>query len=326
MKLPKISVIVPVYNAALFLDKCVASILSQSFKDFELLLIDDGSRDESGTLCEEYAQKDARVKVYHKENGGVSSARNLGIDKASGIWITFVDSDDWLETDFLKILMSHNNTSWVVGGFKRFGDKKDEIIPNKTTIYNVTNDTSTLWKATLKEFIFWYVWGKLYRLDIIRENNISFLNDMKYSEDNCFVLEYMSHIETFSYIAYSGYCHLYEKGRAEKYRMTFNEFECHINLQDKCFKLLEEKTQNPFVEVRNNIYRRFFYSFLSNLLAYNDYHMFCDQRTAFLKFNKERQYLCNLTVARRYKLFFRIPPYVGYIIKKNILQYLNRNF
>lgn len=91
---PQISIIVPVYNAGRFLDKCVTSILSQSFSDFELLLVDDGSKDDSGVLCDLYAQKDARVKVFHKENGGVSSARNLGLDNAKGEWIAFVDSDD----------------------------------------------------------------------------------------------------------------------------------------------------------------------------------------------------------------------------------------
>lgn len=97
-----ITVIVPVYNAAPFLDKCINSILSQSFKDFELLLINDGSTDNSGEICDHYAQKDSRVRVIHKINSGVSSARNIGLDQAKGEWITFVDSDDWVHEDFLK--------------------------------------------------------------------------------------------------------------------------------------------------------------------------------------------------------------------------------
>lgn len=99
---PKISVIVPVYNTEKYLHRCIDSILAQTFTDFELLLIDDGSKDNSGTICDEYAAKDSRVRVFHKENGGVSSARNMGLDNASGEWITFVDSDDWVHEDFIK--------------------------------------------------------------------------------------------------------------------------------------------------------------------------------------------------------------------------------
>lgn len=97
-----ITVIIPVYNSATFLDKCISSVLSQSYNDFELLLINDGSTDNSGEICDHYAQKDSRVKVIHKGNGGVSSARNIGLDQAKGEWITFVDSDDWVHEDFLK--------------------------------------------------------------------------------------------------------------------------------------------------------------------------------------------------------------------------------
>ena len=97
-----ITAIIPVYNSAYFLDKCINSILSQSYSDFELLLINDGSTGNSGEICDRYAQKDSRVRVIHKINGGVSSARNIGLDQAKGEWITFVDSDDWVHEDFLK--------------------------------------------------------------------------------------------------------------------------------------------------------------------------------------------------------------------------------
>ena len=94
--MPEISVIVPVYRAQEFLSKCTASILSQTFQDLELLLIDDGSPDTSGQLCDQIAQSDPRVRVFHKENGGVSSARNLGMEQAKGTYLAFADADDWL--------------------------------------------------------------------------------------------------------------------------------------------------------------------------------------------------------------------------------------
>lgn len=97
-----ISVIVPVYNTEKYLDQCIQSILSQTYTDFELLLIDDGSTDTSGVICDRYAEQDSRVRVFHKANGGVSSARNMGLDNARGEWICFVDSDDWVDVAMYK--------------------------------------------------------------------------------------------------------------------------------------------------------------------------------------------------------------------------------
>ena len=94
--MPEISVIVPVYRARDFLQKCTDSILAQTFSDLELLLIDDGSPDDSGALCDRIAQTDPRVRVFHQENGGVSAARNLGLAQAAGTWLAFADADDWL--------------------------------------------------------------------------------------------------------------------------------------------------------------------------------------------------------------------------------------
>lgn len=104
MRSPKISVIVPVYNVEKYLSLCIDSILSQTFTDFELLLVDDGCTDKSGEICDGYAKTDARIKVFHTENRGVSAARNLGIKEASADWICFVDSDDWVEKKFLSDL------------------------------------------------------------------------------------------------------------------------------------------------------------------------------------------------------------------------------
>ena len=100
--MPELSVIVPVYNAEKYLHKCVDSILSQTYRDFELLLVDDGSPDQCGTICDAYAAQDPRVKVIHKPNGGVSEARNVGLDQAKGNYISFIDPDDWVEPDMFR--------------------------------------------------------------------------------------------------------------------------------------------------------------------------------------------------------------------------------
>ena len=100
--MPELSVIVPVYNAEKYLHKCVDSILSHTYRDCELLLVDDGSPDQCGTICDAYAVQDSRVKVIHKANGGVSEARNVGLDQAKGNYISFIDPDDWVEPDMFR--------------------------------------------------------------------------------------------------------------------------------------------------------------------------------------------------------------------------------
>lgn len=104
MLTPQISVIIPVYKVEQFLGDCIKSLLSQTFSDYEIILVEDGSPDNSGKLCDEFAAGDSRIKVVHKENGGVSSARNKGIEIAEGEWICFVDSDDWVEPEYLELL------------------------------------------------------------------------------------------------------------------------------------------------------------------------------------------------------------------------------
>ena len=114
---PKISVIVPVYNVERYLRRCIDSILAQTFTDFELLLIDDGSKDSSGEICDEYAAKDSRIIVFHKENGGVSSARNVGLDNVRGEWVAFVDADDKISDGYFHICEEHENADVVVKPF-----------------------------------------------------------------------------------------------------------------------------------------------------------------------------------------------------------------
>lgn len=105
--MPKISIIVPVYNVEKYLEKCVRSILAQTFTDFELILVDDGSPDSSGAMCDQFAKQDERVKVIHKENGGLSDARNAGIEIATGEYLGFIDSDDYIADDMYELLYTN---------------------------------------------------------------------------------------------------------------------------------------------------------------------------------------------------------------------------
>lgn len=150
--MPKISVIVPVYNTDKYLHKCVDSILNQTFTDFELLLINDGSKDCSGEICDEYAQKDSRVRVFHKANGGVSSARNLGLDNAIGEYILFIDGDDWIEQTMCEELYNKavkENAEIVYSDFKMIFEDNEEYYPtakySPDKIGVVKNFISSVW-------------------------------------------------------------------------------------------------------------------------------------------------------------------------------------
>ena len=126
---PSVSIIVPVYNTAKYLCRCLDSILQQSFNDFEVLLVDDGSTDNSGEICDEYAAKDSRIRVFHKENGGVASAREIGIENAVGLYSIHVDSDDWIEKRMLERMYEEAQIShWDVLIADFYNDDKGETI------------------------------------------------------------------------------------------------------------------------------------------------------------------------------------------------------
>lgn len=189
---PLVTIIVPVYNAQEYLHRCIGSLLEQSFVDFELLLINDGSKDNSGVICDEYAARDERIRVFHKENGGVSSARNLGLDNAKGIWISYVDSDDWVAKDYLKNLVGHAKIGI------------DLVISFPTYIYTDGSSSKPNYLSKLvdehnfeKIFVEHSMhqntspWSKLFRREIIESANIRFCEDMHIGEDLLFLYTYM---------------------------------------------------------------------------------------------------------------------------------------
>lgn len=183
----QISVIVPVYNTEKYLHRCVDSILSQTFKDFELLLIDDGSTDKSGEICDEYAQKDERVKVWHKENGGVSSARNIGLDAAKGEWVTFSDSDDKLEEDWLSTFSKNmNGYDAVVSGFNILTRNGTRPVAMK-----IHSENPVLVADYLnRNHIFGFLWCKCFQRSLIEKNRLRFNEKLFFLEDEDFVLRY----------------------------------------------------------------------------------------------------------------------------------------
>ncbi len=177
------SVIVPVYNVEKYLDECVMSILNQSFSDFELILVDDGSKDSSGKICDDYAEKDARVKVIHKENGGQSTARNKGVDVACGEYAIFLDSDDFIDDkDFFKDLYEKAKDKADVVIFRYFkyyedGSKNDCNVSLADINYS---DKAELFTELVKrDAFFCSCWSKCTSLKLLKENKIVFDENLR---------------------------------------------------------------------------------------------------------------------------------------------------
>lgn len=188
-----ISIVVPVYKVEQCLARCIDSILAQQYADLELILVDDGSPDRSGEICDAYALKDARIHVLHQQNQGVSSARNHGIELAKGEYITFVDSDDYLDQDFLSSFdLEHGADLQVQGMITTYPDKD-----NQTLLPTVTNGQNTSVYEALScadnvRFLF-SPWAKLFRTSILRDHVVSFPTEICYTEDEVFVKRFLTH-------------------------------------------------------------------------------------------------------------------------------------
>lgn len=180
-KQPAVSVIVPVYKAETYLHRCVDSLLAQTFPDFEILLIDDGSPDRSGEICDAYAEKDTRVRVFHKENGGVSSARQCGIDNARGEYTIHADPDDWVEPDMLEALYKkakETDADMVICDFyEEFAGKQRYVRQRPSAL-----DHETVLRELFQQ-LHGSCWNKLVRRACYNDYNVSFSPELYFCED-----------------------------------------------------------------------------------------------------------------------------------------------
>ena len=202
---PEVSVIVPVYNSEGKLDTCIKSLLNQSFKNIEIILVNDGSIDRSGEICDNYARLDDRISVFHKENGGVSSARNLGIDKSSGNYIMFCDSDDWMEYDCIQLLyhkIVDTDSDIIYSGIYReeyFNGRKvkDKVSGiSKELCLNIDELNNYLeYILNSIESPFMSPCAKLYRAQIIKSNKLYFDEKMVCLEDFYFNIQFLQNSE-----------------------------------------------------------------------------------------------------------------------------------
>lgn len=192
---PLVSIIIPVYKAEAFLAKCIESCCNQTYQNIEIILVNDGSPDNCAKICDDYAQTDSRIKVIHKENTGVSDTRNIGIQNATGDFIMFVDSDDWVEPDMIHEMVSFqsdNNLDFIIAGMTLYknGEYRSTIIPEKMILENPHSVAKHLAIATNIKFYRPPV-VKLFKRSLLISHKIAYDINLKINEDFIFVLEYL---------------------------------------------------------------------------------------------------------------------------------------
>lgn len=264
---PVLSIIVPVYNVEKYLGTCIQSILDQSYSDFELVLVDDGSSDDSGEICDSYVNLDARVSVYHTENKGVSCARNYGLDYAKGEFVMFVDSDDELPQNAIDQLLK-NHADFVVGGvirricgkeqYYKYRESKDYLY-DKNAFFDDSFSVSVLLDGPS---------AKVYKTDIINRNNLRFKENINYGEDKLFVYEYLLHANTI--IAISDFVYIQKRREGS----LSSDISSQHHLKQiiaflSCYHILVREYQKAFschavkTMYHNDVIRRYVFRYLT---------------------------------------------------------------
>lgn len=242
------SIIVPVYNTEKYLKNCLESILNQTFRDYELIVVNDGSKDSSAEICDYYAQLDDRIRVIHKENGGVSSARNCGINMAKGKYIWFVDSDDTIANNALQILSAavKDNDDLIV--FNRLLEEK----------YHIKSFDDFLKVHYFSYHLGFEPWNKLYKREIIKLNNILFDTEEAIGEDLLFNISYYQYINNIKFISEKLYNYIVREDSA----MTTRDDKRYIK-QMRLFDKIRDLISNDISE--NSLTCLYFMHLISGL-------------------------------------------------------------
>lgn len=291
-----ISIVIPVYNVEKYLRKCIDSIIAQTFSDWELILVNDGSKDNSGKICDEYTEKDVRIKVIHKKNEGVSKARNTGIEHARGEFICFIDSDDWIESSYLSDFKLDEcqcdfyfsgalyDTYKKVYSYKKYNEKYCK------NIYEIRDEFFN--QDLLSNG---YPWGKLYKTQIIKDNNMRFNENLTINEDHIFVFQYFLHINSLYIMNTAGYHYtvfdnsgrklsgkvnkyIELKAAAEHFNIIINQLKTKWNISDEKYDIL----YNSFVMSKR-------FSALRSLVLLKEKKYFKDE----LEFWNNNSYITN---------------------------------
>ena len=249
---PLISIIVPVYNAEKYIQRCIDSILAQTYHNFELLLIDDGATDRSGAICDDYASKESRIKVFHKENGGVSSARNVGLDSAMGEWIAFADSDDFVKDSWLSDYVSEIgrdlNFGLIYQGIITLENGVEGVgkpIENRVFSENEIVDAYIYLDRDID--IFGWTCAKIYRADILRQNKLRFDPSISFCEDLEFTFRFMQSVENISVVNKLNYVYTFDNDITLSRRShSYETLDNLVNMINNQLIILSRRTDRVY--------------------------------------------------------------------------------
>lgn len=304
---PFISIIVPIYNSQKTLNRCVDSILNQTFKNWELLLVDDGSSDQSGKICNQYAETDQRIKVFHKKNGGVSSARNLGMDYAKGTWIAFCDSDDYVDGNWLNLFVENlsQGISFVVQFFKM---PRNDMCSLSHNVISYNDIYAGLYEM-YDQKILGYVCNKLLNTYIIKSNHIRFNERFRFREDEDFVLRYLQHSDYFT-IVYDGAYNYDIPDLSTKY-LAVDNFYTSLSMYSSIKKLIKTVNDRIYLRYLVELTNAFFATFDNESIPKKE----CITRITLYTQNVECLFsICEVSFITKWLL--RLPPFISYYTLK----------
>lgn len=318
----KVSIIVPVYNLENSIERCIKSIINQSYTELELILVDDGSGDQSLGICEAYKKIDSRIIVLHHENAGVSYTRNCGIEIATGDYLMFVDGDDTICTDCIERYVKEatdNNVDVVIGGITFALDNGEikELMPEAEQ-----NFEKNIWECICKDSsgVYGYVSNKLYRLSIIRENQIRFNVDMVAQEDLDFALSVFDKCNYFRTIQYSGYNYFYIASRKKHpyYQYIGNKLKM-LDYSQNYEKIGEECKEKIIHDIEGLLYVAFYEATIKEFrTVYNCYCEIEGLKDTLCKYSRCR-FVTRLFKCNQYMLlmgYFFVRKSISRIIHK----------
>ncbi len=289
----KVSVVLPFYNTGKYLSRCIDSIMKQTYSNYELLLINDGSTDNSGEIAHTWERSDQRIQVIDKENSGVSDSRNWGIERATGEYLFFIDADDWVEPNILELLVAEleqNQSDWSICAiWKEYSNKKVLSAGHSTGIVNRDEALISLYNDG---YIRPVVWGKLYRLNWIRQNKIYFDTEIHYSEDVLFLTKVLLFSTKISYLEIPLYHYFVDNQESALHRWDKNHFNTKMlskwTAYVKMKKLLEKEYSSEAIVMQEflasmvEVAREMMHLSIANKQKYNNFYF---EKHDFIKHN-----------------------------------------
>ena len=254
-----ITIVVPVYNVEKYLKKCIESIINQTYKNLEIILVDDGSPDNCGKICDDYKKQDSRIKVIHKKNGGLSDARNAGIDIANGEYITFIDSDDYIDDDYVELLYNaivKDKTDMVISSHKVIYDN-GTILEKETGERSILNSKEVLKRILYDEGIDLSAWAKLYKIELFRKVRYP---KGRLFEDAATTYKLVDKCKNISIVSKSTYNYMIRENSITNLNFSEKKLDLIKSTEEMC-----DYVQNKYPDLEIACNRRLMYAYLSTL-------------------------------------------------------------